>query len=221
MNLACRGVLFDMDGVLVDSTVAAERAWTQWAHEFGVDPGQVLRGLHGRRSADTVRLHVPAVVHAHAVRRIDAIEIADAGSTEPIPGARELLESLPGKWAVVTSASRALLTARLGAAGMPEPSVIISSDDVTQGKPSPEGYLRAAAQLGVPIGECVVFEDSVNGVAAGLAAEPAAVVGVGVAALHTPAPVVVPDLRSVRWSGRGVEVSGELRRQAERPGARP
>ncbi|MFJ8965894.1 hypothetical protein ACIRG5_41545 [Lentzea sp. NPDC102401] len=93
MHLACRGVLFD---------VAAERAWTRWAHEFGVDPGQVLRGMQGRRSADTVRLHLPAVVHAHAVRRIDAIEIADAGSTEPVPGAR----GLPGTWAVVTSASR-------------------------------------------------------------------------------------------------------------------
>ncbi|WP_439657285.1 HAD-IA family hydrolase [Lentzea sp. HUAS TT2] len=212
MNLSCRGALFDMDGVLVDSTVAAERAWTQWAHEFGVDPDQVLRGMHGRRSADTVRLHVPAVVHAHALRRIDAIEIADAESTDPIPGARELLESLPGNWAVVTSASPGLLSARLAAAGMPAPAVVISSEDVTQGKPSPEGYLRAAARLGLPIGECVVFEDSVNGVAAGLAAEPAAVIGVGVSALHTPAPVVVPDLRSVRWAGRGLEVSGELRR---------
>jgi sugar-phosphatase len=93
--------------------------------------------------------------------------------------------------------------------------VIISSEDVTEGKPSPEGYLLAAARLGLPIGECVVFEDSVNGVAAGLAAEPAAVVGVGVSALHTPAPVVVPDLRSVRWAGRGLEVSGELRRPSQ------
>ncbi|MDX8147483.1 hypothetical protein SK854_35605 [Lentzea sp. BCCO 10_0061] len=87
-------MLFDLDGVLADSTVAAERAWT---HEFGADPGQVLRGVHGRRSADTVRLHVPAVVHAHAVRRIDAIEIADAGSTEPIPGGREGLGCPSGR----------------------------------------------------------------------------------------------------------------------------
>ena len=210
-NLACRAVLFDMDGVLTDSTVAAERAWTQWAHEFGVDPEEVLRGLHGRRAADTVRLHVPASAQAGALRRINEIEVADAGSTAPIPGARELLDSLPGNWAVVTSAPPELLTVRLAAVAIPLPSVVINGDDVTHGKPDPEGYLKAAGKLGLPIGECVVFEDSGNGVAAGLAAEAATVVGVGTGALQTPAPVVVPDLRAVRWTGRGIEVTEDLR----------
>ncbi|MET9224244.1 HAD-IA family hydrolase [Lentzea sp. NPDC003310] len=211
MNLSCRGVLFDMDGVLVDSTVAAERAWTQWAHEYGVDPAEVMKGLHGRRATDTVRLHVPDAVHDEALRRIDDIEIADADATEPIPGARELLESLPGNWALVTSAPPDLLVARLAAAGMPEPQVVINGRDVSRGKPDPEGYLLAAGKLGLPIGECVVFEDSGNGVAAGLAAEPAGVIGVGEKALHTAAPVVVPDLRAVEWTGAGLRVTEDLR----------
>ena len=212
MNLACQAVLFDMDGVLTDSTVSAERAWTQWAHEFGVDPEQVLHGLHGRRATDTVRMHVPASAHAGALRRINEIEVADAGSTAPIPGARELLDSLPGNWAVVTSAPPELLTVRLAAVGIPLPSVVVNGDDVTHGKPDPEGYLKAAGKLGLPIGECVVFEDSGNGVAAGLAAGAASVVGVGAEALHTPAPVVVPDLRAVQWTDRGLRVTAALRR---------
>lgn len=211
MNLVCQAVLFDMDGVLTDSTVAAEHAWTQWAHEYDVDPEQVLRGLHGRRATDTVRMYVPDAVHAEALRRINAIEVADAGSTTAIPGARELVDSLPGNWALVTSAPPELLTVRLAAVGIPLPSVVINGDEVTRGKPDPEGYLRAAEKLGVPIGECVVFEDSGNGVAAGLAAEAATVVGVGEAALETPAPVVVRDLRSARWTGSGIGVSGALR----------
>ncbi|MCG8922468.1 HAD-IA family hydrolase [Lentzea sp. CC55] len=211
-TLTCRAVLFDMDGVLTDSTVAAERAWTRWAHEYGVDPAEVLRGLHGRRATDTVRLHVPASAHADALRRINDIETADAGSTTAIPGARELVDSLPGNWALVTSAPPALLAVRLAAVGIPLPPVVVNGDDVTRGKPDPEGYLTAARKLGVPIGECLVFEDSGNGIAAGLAAGAATVVGVGEDALRTPAPVVVRDLRSVRWAGDGVEVSGELRR---------
>ncbi|MFS8104217.1 HAD-IA family hydrolase [Lentzea alba] len=89
--------------------------------------------------------------------------------------------------------------------------MIITSDDVTRGKPSPEGYLRAAAKLGLPIDACVIFEDSVNGVAAGLAAKPAHVVGVGIAALHTPAPVVVRSLRGIRWTGRGINLPSSVR----------
>ena len=210
MDLACQAVLFDMDGVLTDSTVSAEHAWTQWAHEYGVDPDQVLRGLHGRRATDTVRMYAPHV-HAEALRRINEIEVADAGSTTAIPGARELVDSLPGNWALVTSAPPELLTVRLAAVGIPLPAVVINGDDVTRGKPDPEGYLRAADKLGVPIGECVVFEDSGNGIAAGLAAGAATVVGVGEGALESPAPVVVRDLRSARWTGDGIEVSGALR----------
>ncbi|GHH32992.1 HAD-IA family hydrolase [Lentzea cavernae] len=211
MNLACQAVLFDMDGVLTDSTVSAEHAWTQWAHEYGVDPEEVLRGLHGRRATDTVRMYVADSVHAEALARINEIEVADAGSTSEIPGARELAESLPGNWALVTSAPPELLVVRLAAVGISLPSVVINGDDVTRGKPDPEGYLRAAEKLGVPVGECVVFEDSGNGVAAGLAAGAGTVVGVGEAALETPAPVVVRNLRSVRWSGGAVEVSDALR----------
>ncbi|GLY47390.1 phosphatase [Lentzea sp. NBRC 102530] len=211
MYLRCQAVLFDMDGVLTDSTAAAERAWTQWAGEFGVSPSAVLEGLHGRRASDTVRMHVPDSVHARALRRINAIEVADSGATTAIPGAVELVESLGDRWALVTSAPVELLEARLAAVGIPLPAVVVDGDSVGAGKPSPEGYLRAAAKLGLSAGDCVVFEDSGNGVAAGIAALAGAVVGVGVAALETPAAVVVPDLRAVRWDGGGVEVVGALR----------
>ncbi|MGI5500188.1 HAD-IA family hydrolase [Lentzea sp. CA-135723] len=211
MKLGCEAVLFDMDGVLTDSTVAAERAWTQWASEYGVDPALVLSGLHGRRAADTVRMHVAAELWDSALQRINAIELADSGATEAIPGAVALVESLGAGWALVTSAPVSLLEARLAAVGIPLPGVVISGDSVSAGKPSPEGYLTAASKLGVPISRCVVFEDSGNGVAAGIAASPAGVVGVGVGALETPAEVVVADLRAVSWGGDGVSISGALR----------
>ncbi|MFS8104728.1 HAD-IA family hydrolase [Lentzea alba] len=216
MKLDCRGVLFDVDGVLVDSTLAGERAWTQWACEYGLDPTKVLKGVHGRRSWDTVRLHLPLVLHKPALLRIDRIEIDGAAMTSPIAGAAQLLAALPENWGVVTSASPGLLAARLAAAGLPPPPVTITSEDVTCGKPDPEGYLRGAASLGLPIGECVIFEDSLTGIAAGLAAKPAQVVGVG---LGAPAAVTVRDLRGIRWTGDGLHLPHPLRRSSAAPRA--
>jgi sugar-phosphatase len=85
--LPCQGILFDCDGVLVDSVASGQRGWSQWALEYGLDPAQVLEGVHGRRSKDTVAMHVPAEQRQEALQRIDAIEIADAASTSAIPGA--------------------------------------------------------------------------------------------------------------------------------------
>ncbi|WP_394620194.1 HAD-IA family hydrolase [Lentzea sp. JNUCC 0626] len=217
MKLSCRGVLFDVDGVLVDSTAAGETAWRQWATEYGLDPDVVLQGVHGRRSAETVRLHLPLVLHGPALRRINTIKICDAISTSPVPGARDLLSSLAANWGVVTSASPGLLAARFAAAGLPPPPVTITGDDVTRGKPDPEGYLRGATGLGLPVSECVIFEDSPVGVAAGLAARPAEVVGVG---LRAPAAVAVRDLRGIRWTGNGLRLPHRLRRSADEPRAR-
>ncbi|WIX78153.1 HAD-IA family hydrolase [Amycolatopsis carbonis] len=211
MIVECRAVLFDVDGVLVDSAASGERSWTRWAHEYALDPAVVLDGVHGRRSTETVRLHLPEDQAEKGLRRIDELEIGDAGTTVAIPGAAELLASLAGDWAVVTSASRSLLEARLAAAGLPLAPVVVTAADVSRGKPDPEGYLLGARRVGVPIGECAIFEDSGNGLAAAVAAGPAAVVGVGRGALDSPAAPVVRDLTGIHWTAAGLRVDAVLR----------
>jgi mannitol-1-/sugar-/sorbitol-6-phosphatase len=198
--LTCRAVLFDNDGVLVDSVASAERGWSTWALEYGLDPAEVLAGVHGRRSADTVAKHLPAPLREGALRRIDELEVADAVSTTAIPGAAELIATLGENWAVVTSATPALLKARLAAAGLPVPRVVVTASDVRHGKPSPEGYLLAAAGLGMAPGDCVVIEDSLTGIRAGRDAGVGHVIGVGPAALATDAQPVVRNLVGLRWS---------------------
>ncbi|GAA4537089.1 HAD-IA family hydrolase [Pseudonocardia xishanensis] len=204
MRLDCRGVLFDCDGVLVDSTDAGERAWGRWAREYGLDPARVTEGIHGRRSPETVALFLPAAERERGLRRIEEIEIGLADGAAPIPGAPELLAALPPVWAIVTSASPALVGARLAAAGLPWPEIVVTGEDVPAGKPAPDGYLRAAARLGLPAAACVVVEDSPAGVRAGRVAGAAAVLGVGERALVTPAAPVVRDLTGVTWAGIGL-----------------
>lgn len=204
MRLDCRGLLFDCDGVLVDSTDAGERAWGRWACEYGLDPERVTEGIHGRRSSETVALFLPGAERERGLRRIEEIEIGLAADTAPIPGAPELLAALPPVWAIVTSASPALASARLAAAGVPRPAIVVTGEDVPAGKPAPDAYLRAAALLGLPATACVVVEDSPAGVRAGVAAGAAAVLGVGEKALVTPAAPVVRDLAGVTWAGTGL-----------------
>lgn len=204
--LPCRGLLFDADGVLVDSDASVETSWTRWARTWGFDPEAVLAMVHGRRSADTVALLVDPADRARALADIDRIEVEDAAAVTALPGAASLLGSLPaGAWAVVTSGTRALATARLAAAGLPAPEVLVTADDVPLGKPDPAGYLLAATRLGVPVAGCVVLEDSPAGVAAGLAAG-AAVVGVGERSLESPARVVVRNLTGLTWDGAALQL---------------
>lgn len=201
-------LLFDNDGVLVDSNAAGEAAWHEWALAHGLKPAAVLAGVHGRRSRETVALFLPPDLAADATAHIDALELASAGRTRPLPGAAELIGAVPdGARAVVTSAPRALVLARLKAAGIPVPAVVVTSEDVSAGKPAPDPYLVAAASLGLAAAECAVFEDSANGVAAALAAGAGTVVGVGSSALGRGCDVVIPDLTAARWTGSGVEIS--------------
>jgi sugar-phosphatase len=209
VDVACQGVLFDCDGVLLDSTGSAERAWSRWAVEYGLSPEAVLSGLHGRRSTDTVRTFLPAPRHAEALARIEQLEADDVASIRPIPGVAELLSTLPDNWAIVTSATKALLAARLHAVGLPTASVVITGEDVTTGKPAPDGYLAAAAALGLPAADCVVVEDSPAGVEAGRAAGAGHVLGVGPLASTTDAAPVVRDLRGVSWNGSGLTITNE------------
>ena len=200
-------VLFDNDGVLVDSTTAGEAAWSEWAVAHGLEPEVVLAGIHGRRSRETVARFLPADEVESATAAVDALELAAADRTRAIPGAAELLSSIPDDVrAVVTSGSRPLLAARLGAAGIPVPSVLVTAEDVTAGKPAPEPYLLGAARLGADIARCLVLEDSPTGITAARAAGAGTVVGVGRHARGHGCDVVVDDLRDLRWTGTGLEV---------------
>jgi sugar-phosphatase len=196
-------VLFDCDGVLVDSRAAGEAAWTTWAQRRGLDPLVVLDGIHGRRSVESVARFVAPAAVTDAVAELDALELAGAGDTAAIPGAAELLLGLPrDRWAVVTSAPEPLARARLSAAGLPEPPVLITSEQVAAGKPAPDPYLAAAAGVGVPPGAAIVVEDTPAGIAAARSAGVRSVVGVGADA--TGADVGVRDLRELEWRDGGL-----------------
>src|SRR5213076_1157035 len=180
--IKCRGLLFDLDGVLVDSTPAVARVWAGWAHEHGFDPDKVVREAHGRPSIATIRELLPHADHAAEDREVERREIADVQGVIPLPGAMELLQALPlDRWAIVTSCTRALAAVRIGAAGLPKPKHLVTSTDVQHGKPDPEPYQKGAQILGVPAGECLVIEDAPAGIRAGKAA------GARVLALRTTA----------------------------------
>lgn len=167
-----RAILFDMDGTLLDSHVAVERVWRNWAATHGRDSGPVIAMCHGRRTIDTVRAFaIPGLDEEAEARKIEALEIADTDGIVPIAGAAELLARLPAdRYAIVTSASRALATQRLKAAGLPVPTFMINSENVTHGKPDPEPYDKGAALLGTTADQCLVFEDAPAGIQAGLRA---------------------------------------------------
>ncbi|WP_244311592.1 HAD-IA family hydrolase [Micromonospora taraxaci] len=168
-------VLFDMDGTLVDSDAAVERAWERWAAEYAVDPAAALAIAHGSPADRTIRRLLPDLddhAVATAAARQLALQYDDLSDVVATPGTHELLDTLARlglPWAVVTSADARLARARLGAAGIVAP-VLVTVDDVRVGKPDPEGYLRAAALLGVPVGRCLVVEDAEVGLRAGRAA---------------------------------------------------
>ena len=164
-------VLSDLDGVLVDSWTAIERAWTRFARRHGLDPEAVLAATHGVPTVDVIRTVAPHLDAKAEAAAIEREQIEEVEGLRALPGARELVASLPaGRFAVVTSASRELAESRLRAAGLPVPEVLVSSDDVEHGKPSPAGYLRAACLLGVEPAHSVVLEDAPAGVEAGVAA---------------------------------------------------
>src|SRR6202163_2326270 len=181
-SIRCRGVLFDLDGVLVDSTPAVARVWAGWAHEHGFDPEEVVKKAHGRPSITTIRELLPHADHAAEDREVERREIADTDGVVPLPGAMELLQALPlERCAIVTSCTRALAHVRIGAGGLRKPRYLVTATDVEHGKPDPEPYLKGAQILGVPAADCLVVEDAPAGIRAGKAA------GARVLALRTTA----------------------------------
>ena len=183
VEVTCSGVLFDLDGVLVDSTPAVARVWTKWAVAHGLDAEETVRLAHGRPSIETVRDIFPSADFEKENQIILRGEIEDTEGVIPLPGARELLSSLSeNQWALVTSCARPLAEVRLKAAGLPMPRNIVTCDDVRNGKPDPEPYIKGAELLGVSPTRCVVFEDAPAGIRAGKGA------GALVIALQTTSP---------------------------------
>ena len=161
-------VLFDLDGVLVDSTRSVTRQWQIWAKENNLDPSPILEIAHGRRSIEVIQRVAPNLVAEREAKKIEAREAADTEGVSVMPGAHQLLTSIPeGRWCVVTSGARNLASSRLRLAQLPRPKVLISAEDVVNGKPSPEPYLKGAQLLGVKPAECLVIEDAPAGIEAG------------------------------------------------------
>jgi sugar-phosphatase len=161
----CSAILFDLDGVLVDSTRAVDREWREWAAHKGVDGDAIMAIAHGVRTIEVIRRVAP---HLDAEAEATAIENHEAGDQRGVtvmPGAVDLVRSIPdGRWGVVTSGSRLLATNRLHFCGLPMPEVLVTSDDVVCGKPHPEPYLKGAERLGFAPADCLVIEDAPAGI---------------------------------------------------------
>jgi sugar-phosphatase len=207
----CTAILFDLDGVLVDSTRSVARQWAIWAREHHVPEEEAVRIAHGRRTLETIRLLAPHLDAEAETLRLEAREADDTDGVGRIPGALELLSTLPAeRWAVVTSGTRYLATRRLATNGLPAPAAFVTADEVSHGKPHPEPYLKGAQLLGLPPRQCLVFEDAPAGIEAAHAA------GMSAIALATTYPAsqlahaeaVIRDLSKVcvRLNGKGLEV---------------
>ena len=170
-EISCAALLFDLDGVLINSTPAVARVWRRWAVEHGFNPEEVVARAHGRPSLTTVREYLPNADHVVENREVERREIEDLEGVVPLPGALDLLASLPeDRWTIVTSCTRPLAEIRIKAAGLPLPRKMITSNDIQQGKPHPEPYLKGASVLGFSAEECIVLEDVPAGVRAGKSA---------------------------------------------------
>lgn len=183
-TLSSAAILFDLDGVLVDSRAAVERQWAVWAREHHLDPAQVIPIAHGRPTIETIREVAPQLDADAEAESMEQREISDLEGVRAIAGAADLLARIPpDRWAVVTSGTRNLATTRLRAVGLPVPHTLVSAGDITHGKPDPEPYLKGAAALRFTARECIVIEDAPSGIRAGKAA------GMRVIAVPTTYPV--------------------------------
>lgn len=205
MIFSAQAILFDMDGVLINSAPAVERVWRFWASSHGLDPAAVVAQAHGRRSIETIRAVAPGLDAEKENIVVEQMEIEDRAGVTALPGAAELLQSLPAdRFAVVTSATRPLAVARMGYAGLTVPANLVTADEVVHGKPSPEPYLKGATLLGFAAGDCVVFEDTPAGLASGRAA------GAQTIGLHTTYPAAALHAAETVVASLA-QVSAELR----------
>ncbi|VXC92766.1 putative phosphatase [Enterobacterales bacterium 8AC] len=185
--MECKGFLFDLDGTLVDSLPAVERAWTHWAERHGISPQEVLAFIHGKQAITSLRHFMPGATESaiqHEFELLEQMEAQDTDGVSALPGAVALLERLNAlgiPWAIVTSGSILVASARRKAGGLPQPEVFITAELVKQGKPQPDAYLLGAERLGLAPQACVVVEDAPAGILSGLAA------GCQVIAVNAPA----------------------------------
>ncbi|HVJ05793.1 MAG TPA: HAD-IA family hydrolase [Candidatus Saccharimonadales bacterium] len=187
-SLQAKGVLFDLDGVLIDSTAGVTRVWRDWATRHGLDPDRTAHTAHGRRAIDTVRLLAPQLDAEAELKDLEFREIAESYDVVVFSGAARLLASLPThRWAIVTSGTRDLASHRLEVAGLPIPELMITGSDIRHGKPHPEPYQRGAALLGLPTADCAAVEDAPNGIRSALDA--------GMPVLGLPTTYTVDELR--------------------------
>jgi sugar-phosphatase len=171
MILTCCAILFDLDGTLVNSIAAVDRAWTIWCGEHGLDPAVVLPQIHGRRAADSVRAVAPHLNASTELARLEELESSDTRGVTITPGASVFLATLPqGSWGIVTSGSPAVANSRMRATGLPRPDVFVTADMVANGKPAPDPFLKGAELLGVGPHQCLAFEDAEPGIRSAKAA---------------------------------------------------
>ena len=200
VELVCGAIVFDLDGVLIDSSIVVERHWRRWAEKRGVDYGRVAVVMHGRRSAEVMALVTPHLDAEDESRDFEAHEAADTEGLHVFDGAAALLPSLPPrKWGIATSGTALTAATRLRFGRLPVPAVLVTAEDVRRGKPDPDAYLLAATRLGVGTSSCVVVEDSPAGVAAAHAAGMRAIAVLtthGSAALVA-AELIVPGIESL------------------------
>ena len=170
-TFVCSAILFDLDGVLVDSTRAVDREWREWAAKKGVDGDAIMAIAHGVRTVEVIRRVAPHLDADAEAAMIENHEAGDQRGVTVMPGSIDLVRSIPeGRWGVVTSGSRLLATNRLRFCGLPVPEVLVTSDDVTHGKPHPEPYLKGAGRLGFSPADCLVIEDAPAGIQSARAA---------------------------------------------------
>lgn len=167
IELKCDAVLFDLDGVLVDSMACVVRLWRRWAAEHNLDLNEIMRVVHGRPTVETISLVAPHLPAKEEAARFDAAEAIETDGVTGVQGAAQLVHALPPDgWAVVTSGTRDTAMTRLTHTSLPVPSVLVTADDIRRGKPDPEAYLLAAAKLRIAPGRCVVVEDAPVGISA-------------------------------------------------------
>ena len=200
-----KGILFDMDGVLISSIGSVVRCWQRWAKLYDIPNADTYEVPHGMRAIEIVRSLRPDIDAEEGLRVIEDMEMEDTADLKVLPGVKELMESLPlDRWAVVTSATTRLLLGRLEAAGLPVPARLISADMVERGKPDPEPYRKGAALLGFRPEECIVVEDAPSGVGAGVAAGCRVL---GVLGTHSAEELVEADWVVESLEGLGVTVA--------------
>jgi mannitol-1-/sugar-/sorbitol-6-phosphatase len=205
LTFACQAILFDLDGVLVDSTPCVTRVWSAWAREHGLDAEHVVHVAHGRPTIATVREVAPYLDAQLETDRIEQREINDTDGLRVLPGAKELLARLPlERYTIVTSGTRQLATRRLQAAGLPLPPTMVTADDITNGKPDPEPYLAGARALACDPKECLVFEDAPSGIRA---AKAAGMVAIGIPTTYKPEELA--EANAITASLRAVAVTVE------------